>query len=436
MGQLPLKKQREDHNHFQFGKEKEKSIDRAYKMYEAQCSNNARLKLKLSSRKGWNISHNLHTILNAYIESTNIIIPECIIHMILAYSMIQHCFMLYSINNDNKCGKIQLIDTQNPSNILLTLSNNEYINHRMGNYRRVFRFIPNIKFPNYKPNKTFKCILYAKNIIRGGMVEAILINPMKPSKIECKLELPFVNDCRSSKSAKEISHFLYSHTLHQLITQNYDGDLDILSFDKYEYDECRKYDDNFKWKWKHFKTKKFDPLSNRSCYRCFIGDHEDLIFGMGSSYIPIIFDLNALKWRYEYKLSPLPSIRIRNKFGLCYDNGKCFIAAGRQNKFATKQTPWSDYYDFEKNKWYKLPNLNVNNYNESPLLWVENNLLYISGKYIGNGQNRASEYFDFRCNQWMTLSSHQRFESFQYNDNSPNASSCFYTPTSLMLCDL
>ena len=75
-------------------------------------------------------------LLDGFINATcsTLIIPKCLINLIIKYFAITHCIMLYSRNDDNKRGKIDIIDlNQNVDSLsnILSLKNSVHLNHKM-----------------------------------------------------------------------------------------------------------------------------------------------------------------------------------------------------------------------------------------------------------------------------------------------------------------
>ena len=385
------------------------------------------------------ISHiDKHIFLDGYIRRqyrSISSIPRCLINLIIDYFSISHCIMLYSRNEDTKRGKIDFFDlNQNRLNLqnVLTLKNTVHLNHKMHLNQRSSSFAANIIFKHHNPFKSYHAIFTAKNIVRGGCVDAIIIDPSNEHKVERTLNLPFIGQ------GQTINHLQYSYSLKSLIAQDsFEGFVNVLPLN----------DEHHNLEWTRFKDKKhkMKVYGERQylCDFCFVGNgmSDSRIFVVNYECRGQIFDFEAKQWNNK-DLSRFCKDQYRADFGLCFDDWtqRCFISGGCIDAYDYKMSicdnfvHWSHCYDFHKNEWYQLPDT-INYHESNPLLWCRDHILYIvssdiihereskrhwnyNDKDIGQQfeMNKIGviEQYDMRCgekkNKWMVVPKERQIE--------------------------
>ena len=439
----------------------------------------------MESKEIESISHvDKHIFMDGYIrqivlnEDDDYSIPQCLINLIINYFNISHCIMLYSRNDDLKRGRIDFIDlNQNKYNLqnVSCIKKSVHLNHKMHLNQRSTSFIPNIIFKHHNPYKSYHAIFTAKNIVRGGSVDAIIIDPDRLNNnnvssnddlksgsnnidpIECTLNLPFIG------YGQTINDLKYSYSLKSLIAQDsfegYINKLPLTSMNKTDL------------KWTRFKDKKYKMkvYGERQylCNSCFIDNNnnygeikDNLLFVVNYECRGQIFNFNTEKWNKK-DLSRFNKNRYRGDFGLCFDewNQRCFISGGCIDEYNYKLdinenfVHWTEYYDFHKNKWYLLQDT-INYHETNPCIWYKNHCLFIisSGvmgerktkyhqndkdiqyQYNGIHQNKIGpiEIYDTRCNKWSILEKNKQLNDIidRNNDFNNNA----YIPSKLLNC--
>eukprot|EP01084_Bolivina_argentea_P230926 389572_1 len=413
------------------------------------------------------ISHiDKHIFLDGYIRQKickSIHIPQCLMNLIINYFTISHCILLYSRNDDTKRGKIDFIDlNQNKYNLqrVLTLRNSVHLNHKMHLNQRSTSFAPNIIFKHHNPYKSYHAIFTAKNIVRGGSVDAILINPNHHHKIEKTYNLPFIG------YGQTINHLKYSYSLKSLIAQDsFEGYINILPLDR-----------NQPIQWKRFKDKKYKmKVYGERQYLCNCVFISDSLYGnsMNDSRIFVVnyecrgqmFNFKTEKWNKKdlYRFS---KDRKRNDFGICFDlwTQRCFISGGCKDEYDYKANVndnfvhWSSYYDFHKNRWYNLENT-IHYHETNPLLWYKNHCLYILSSHIIHERelkhhwnyndkdidqtfeiNKIGviERYDMRCsekrNKWVIASKDKQLSDVMNRYSMDNDINSSYIPSKLLNC--
>eukprot|EP01083_Nonionella_stella_P187607 689686_1 len=411
------------------------------------------------------ISHvDKHIFLDGYIREICIdyAIPRCLIHLIINYFAISHCIMLYSRNDDTKRGKIDFIDlNQNKHSLqhVMTLKNSVHLNHKMHLLQRSTCFASNISFKHYNPSTSYHAIFTAKNIVRGGSVDAIVIdthNTYHP--VQQTLNLPFIG------YGQTIIDLKYSYSLKSLIAQDsFEGYINTLPLN----------DEHKQLKWTRYKDKKYKMkvYGERQylCNSCFItnnlyGNLKDCaIFVVNYECRGQIFNFRSTRWN-KTDLSRFSKKKYRNDFGICFDfwNQRCFISGGCVDEFDYKRcinenfVHWSSYYDFHKNQWYSLPDT-IHYHGKAPLLWHKNHILYIeSSDTMHERESRHHwnykdmdhkcemnkigmiEMYDTRCNEkqnkWRIAPEDKQLTSIIHRSNANSDYNNSYTPSKLLNC--
>ena len=203
------------------------------------------------------------------------------------------------------------------------------------------------------------------------------------------------------------SHFVFSQK-YGLLSIGCFRDLNIryLSFDC---DEDREYEDYYqndgKWRWKSFYNLKIIAgyyNNTKLCSSSMIIDNDTKLINIGG-------DDTSYGWSTDSQRAHLLNIetkqwgKLKNmKFrrcrcGIYYDDNsanKMLYVVGGDYSSNT-----SEYYDFIKNEWYKLPNTNCKHLNY-PIIWKDDiNLLYVASV-----SSNGLEYIDTRTNdKWKCL---------------------------------
>ena len=187
------------------------------------------------------------------------------------------------------------------------------------------------------------------------------------------------------------SHVLYSQKYGLISIGNYKekiNGLNILDFNQYHYDDDKNKNKNndTKWKWNEMNMERQRPQPSAA----WINDNKFLCCGGYQHYHDTdLYDFENKKWT---KLSNTQFTTRRS--GICVDkliNKRVYIGGGWDlpKKF--------EYYDINKNKWFKLPKTD-GQHKYHPIMWIENvNIIHIASVC-----SQQFEKIDLRQNIWST----------------------------------
>eukprot|EP01084_Bolivina_argentea_P067137 122340_1 len=297
----------------------------------------------------------------------NLLVPLCIIELLFEFFTSKHCLMLYSINRQERLGKIQFIDSTYCKNITKTIQH-PFITDNMSNFNKTIAFASNVYYPFYDKHNGYDSIfcISRKNNFRQC---DILLYKTNNSQFETQLTLP--------KEDAWDSNFLYSHKLQKFIFRWQILNVNVSSKNDLK---CER----------HNWSIGANPI--------FIDDDELQIFSLPMN-TPTILDLSNETKVKKQTLKQISSKRRRFRYGICSceNNNRIYMVGGESNN-----GHYGDYLDLIKDKWNKISDSKYLHY--EPLLWTDSTtMLYALINDVRGSEIGIIEAFDWRCNKWIDL---------------------------------